>query len=92
MGVGPEKSNTSLLEAEKLDINKHLFLAEKELYSITNKLNRFNTLCKKYEEWAGTQRGEGILRQMAYVKKEIQSLSRDLMNTLDALESECKNY
>lgn len=92
MGISPDKSNVALLEAEKLDIEKHLFLVEKGLYSLTNKLNRFSSLCKKYEEVAATERGRGILRQLKYLKKEIQSLTEMIMHSLTEIEAECSRF
>lgn len=56
---------------------------EESLLSFENKIHRYNALCRKYRECIHTKQATGILKQMEMLRKEINSMSNHISQTLD---------
>ncbi len=78
---GHERGAVLLSEKELMD--RELYLIERTFYELEGKMQRFRSLGYKYEEWAGTAKGEEYRKLMGYVKHDILKIWKELARTLD---------
>jgi len=83
LGVSPEPKNVPMTEKEKTRLNNDVDTMESSVIVLENKILRYQSLCRKYESEAGTEKGEKIFHQLEILKKEIQQLSKKISHSLD---------
>ncbi len=83
LGIAPEPKNVPMTEKEKSRLDNDMEKMENSAIYLENKIRRYHTLCKHYEEASGTEKGEKILKQLEILKKEIHTLSKEISRTLD---------
>ncbi len=86
LGIGPDakkQRSVPLTGWEKTQLDHDRITIHDSLLNFNSKIEKYNALCKKYEETAGTERGTLLLRQMEILREDIEKSSKKVTKLLD---------
>ncbi|NGX54682.1 MAG: hypothetical protein KR126chlam2_00297 [Chlamydiae bacterium] len=79
----PKRRRSSLSKTQKRALERTSKKMDAALSALETKIERYHTLCEKYEDVARGKRGETILKQLDQLQEDGAVLTKRLLELLD---------
>lgn len=78
----PKQLRVPLSKEQKKRLSKEQMQLGKTFHSLEKKLERYQDLCERFSDSAGTKKGERTMEQMTKLRYEIENETKALRHTL----------